>query len=92
MKHLRGNLTAQENRNNDLEKAIIKKESDFEIMLKEIDKESKKMREEIVRKGVLLKLIFYYNRENWKIKRMNYAKKRHNSEWKKMLFSMRIIC
>ena len=52
MKHLRGNLTAQENRNNDLEKAIIKKESDFEIMLKEIDKESKKMREEIVRMGI----------------------------------------
>jgi len=48
VKTLRGSLTAQENRNNELEKAMIKKESDFEIMLKEIDKESRKMREEIV--------------------------------------------
>lgn len=49
VKTLRGSLTAQENRNNELEKAMIKKESDFEIMLKEIDKESRKMREEIVK-------------------------------------------
>jgi chromosome segregation ATPase len=49
VKTLRGSLTAQEHRNNDLEKAMIKKESDFEIMLKEIDKESRKMREEIKR-------------------------------------------
>lgn len=54
MKTLRGSLTAQENRNNDLEKAMIKKESDFEIMLKEIDKESRKMREEIVIFGEII--------------------------------------
>jgi len=54
VKTLRGSLTAQENRNNDLEKAMIKKESDFEIMLKEIDKESRKMREEIVIFGEII--------------------------------------